>query len=123
MAGNDFGGRMTVRLSSGPLLSLRGTFTVLSAGQSNESITNQDGSIDRVGTPTAPRAEVTFKDAGDIDFDALMRAPRQNVTIHEENNSVAHHYFNAFFSGEPSINRINGEVSGLQIVGDKYQRG
>ncbi|AYM13067.1 hypothetical protein G6L58_17280 [Agrobacterium tumefaciens] len=123
MAGNDFGGRMTVRLANGALLALRGNFTVLSAGQSNEAVTNQDGSTDRVGTPTAPRAEVTFKDASDVDFNALMTAARQNFTIQEEFTGVTHHYFNAFFSGEPSSNRLNGELSGLQIVAEAYRRG
>jgi len=123
MSGNDFGGRMTARLASGFLLSLRGNFTVMSAGQSNEAITNQDGSTDRVGTPTAPRAEVTFKDASNVDFNVLMTAPRQNFTVHEEFTSVTHYFFNAFFSGEPSSNRLNGELSGLQIVAETYRRG
>lgn len=123
MAGNDFGGRMTARLASGSLLSLRGNFTVMSAGQSNEAITNQDGSTDRVGTPTAPRAEVTFKDASDVDFNTLMTAPRQNFTVHEQFTGVTHYFFNAFFSGEPSANRLNGELSGLQIVAETYRRG
>jgi hypothetical protein len=123
MAGNDFGGRMTARLASGSLLSLRGNFTVMSAGQSNEAITNQDGSTDRIGTPTAPRAEVTFKDASDVDFNALMTAPRQNFTVHEEFTGVTHYFFNAFFGGEPSSNRLNGELSGLQIIAETYRRG
>lgn len=121
MAGKDFGGRMTVRLATGALISLRGTFEVMPARQSNESITNQDGSTDRVGTPTSPRANVTFKD-GDIDLDAIMRAARQNMTITEEFTGTAHYFLNAFFTGEPSVNRMNGEVTGLVIVGEDYRK-
>lgn len=121
MAGKDFGGRMQVRLSSGVPLSLRGTFSVLAGRQSIEAVTNQDGSTDRVGTPTAPRANVTFKDGG-IDLSALMEAPRQNIVITEEMTGVTHHFIDAFFSGESENNRINGEVSGLTIVGDTYRR-
>lgn len=121
MAGNDFGGRMSVRLSDGSTLSLRGTFTIMRSDQSNEVITNQDGSPDRVGTPVAPRAEVTFKDGG-RDFSALMRAARQNFVIKEEFTGVTHHFISAFFAGEPSSNRMNGEVSGLTIVATTYRR-
>lgn len=120
MAGKDFGGRISVRLATGTLVSLRGTFEVMPARQSNESMTNQDGSTDRVGTPTSPRANVTFK-AGDVDVSAIMTAARQNITITEEFTGVGHYFLNAFFAGEPSVNRLNGEVSGLQIVGEDYR--
>ena len=121
MAGNDFGGRMSVRLSGGNTLALRGTFTVMASDQSNEAITNQDNSVDRVGTPIAPRAEVSFKDEG-IDFSDVMKAARQNFVITEEFTGVQHHFIRAFFSGEPSINRMNGEVTGLTIVGSTYRK-
>ncbi|NMN73861.1 hypothetical protein [Rhizobium sp. 57MFTsu3.2] len=58
--GNDFGGRMTVRLSTGQTLSLRGTLNLNPSGQSNEAIVNQDASVDRVGTVQARRAELNF---------------------------------------------------------------
>jgi hypothetical protein len=121
MAGKDFGGRMSVRLASGELLTIRGTFAVMGAGQSNEATVNQDGSTDRVGTPTAMRAEVTFVDKG-IDFNTLMTAPRQNITIFEEFTTVTHYFFDAFFAGEPNSNRMNGEMSGLSIVGETYRK-
>lgn len=120
MKGNDFGGRMSVRLSGGGFLSLRGTFSVQRGRQSNEAITNQDGSTDRIGTPTSPRANVVFADSG-IDFDALMTAPRQNIVITEEFTGVTHHYISAFFTGDSDNNRINGEVSGLTIVAADYR--
>lgn len=121
MADKDFGGRMSVRLSSGEYLSLRGTFSVQRGRQSNEAITNQDGSNDRIGTPTSPRANVVFKDSG-IDFDALMRAPRQNIVIIEEFTGVTHHFISAFFAGDSDSNRLNGEVSGLTISASNYTR-
>ncbi len=121
MAGKDFGGRMSVRLSSGGFLSLRGTFSVMRGRQSNEAITNQDNSTDRIGTPTSPRANVVFADSG-IDLDALMTAPRQNIVITEEFTGVTHHYISAFFTGDSDNNRLNGEVSGLTIVGEDYRR-
>lgn len=121
MAGKDFGGKMTVRLSSGSVLSLRGTFTVMAGSQSNEAITNQNGTTDRVGTAVSPSANVTFADTG-IDYSALMRADRQSVTIVEEFTGVTHHFINAFFTGNAENNRLNGEVSGLTLVGEAYRR-
>ncbi|MBB4952762.1 hypothetical protein H4S14_000804 [Agrobacterium vitis] len=121
MASKDFGGRMTVRTSTGALLAMRGSFSITASGQSNEVEVAQDGSADRVGKPTAYRAEVTFKDDG-VDFTTVMTAARQNFTIFEEFTNVTHYFFNAFFTGEPVSNRINGEVTGLTIVGESYRR-
>jgi hypothetical protein len=120
--GKDFGGRMVVRLSDGTVMSLRGTFNVNTAGQSNEVITNQDGSSDRVGTPMPYRATAVFRD-DNIDLGALMRAPRLNVTITEEFSGVTHYYTNAFFTGDPESNRLNGELSNLTINSEQYNRG
>lgn len=121
MADNDFGGRMSVRTSGGSTISFRGTFNVMPSRQSVEAITNQDGSTDRVATPVSPSAELTFKDAGD-NLPAIMEAPRQNVVVTEEATGVQHHFISAFFSGQPSINRMNGEVTGLSIVAETYRR-
>lgn len=121
MAGKDFGGRVTVRLADGKRMPFRGTFNVMSGRQSNEAITNQDGSTDRVGTPTSPRCAASFADTG-VDTNELMTAPRQDIVISEEFTGVQHHYINAFFTGDADNNRMNGEVSGLTIVGEDYRR-
>lgn len=119
--GKEFGGKVTVRTSSGETFSLRGTMTFNTAGQSNEAITNQDGSVDRVGTPKARTAEFNFADKG-INYDALMKAGRFNVTFDEEFTGATHLFTSAFVVGEPSINRVNGEVSGLSIAAESYTR-
>ena len=121
MAGKDFGGRITVSSSLGYKLSLRGTINVTGTRQSNESITNQNGSTDRIMTPVAPGAELTFADDGG-DWNTRMDGPRQNLTIIEEQNGVQHLFTGAFWTGRPSQNRVNGEVSGVQIVADAYTR-
>lgn len=121
MAGKDFGGRMSVRLSSGSTLSLRGTFNVSGARSSSEAITNQDGSMDRAFTPRSPSASINFRD-GDISADDLIEAPRQNIVINEENTGVTHHFIDAVFTGTPESNRVNGEASGVTIVGEAYRK-
>ncbi|MBD9445760.1 phage tail tube protein [Rhizobium sp. RHZ01] len=119
--GNDFGGRMTVRLSTGQTLSLRGTLNLNPSGQSNEAIVNQDASVDRVGTVQARRAELNFSDKG-IDYDALMKSDRFNVTFIEDFTGVTHYYTNTFVVGDPQINRMNGEVTGCSISAENYNR-
>ena len=119
--GKEYGGKITVRFSSGETLSLRGTLTMNTAGQSNEAVVNQDGSVDRVGTPTARKAELNFADRG-LDLNTLMTAGRFNVTVIEEFAGVMHLFTNAFVVGDPSINRANGEVSGLSINSEGYSR-
>lgn len=120
MAGKDFGGRMNVRLASGKMLALRGTFTTSAGRSSSEATTNQDGSMDRVFTPRSPSATVTFRD--DVDADELLEAPRQNIVINEEHTGVTHHFIDAAFTGTHEANRMNGEASGLTIVGEAYRK-
>lgn len=121
MAGNDFGGEMRVRLSDGTPLTARGAFTVMSSGLSTETLTNQNGSVDRIATVRARRAEATFKDEGQ-DFDALIRAPRQDVYITEDFSGVQHIFADAMIVGDVSSDRSNGEVAVLGIEGPNYQR-
>lgn len=121
MAGRDYGGRMRITGSTGYALSPRGTINVSAAYTSNEAITNQDGRVDRVVTPSAPTAEVGFADDGH-DFDAMLNADRHNITIVEEKTGVTHLFTNAFWTGRPSSNRLNGEVTQLGIVAEFYRR-
>ncbi|WAC26424.1 hypothetical protein [Ancylobacter sp. SL191] len=121
MADNDFGGTMKFRLADGTNISLRGTFNLSTAGTSIETLTNQDGSLARVGTPKPRTAEISFEDSG-LDHDALMKAGRQDMYITEEFTGVTHVFVRAFFSGEPMTNRLTGEVTGATINAPDYQR-
>ncbi|MBB3315117.1 hypothetical protein FHT77_000959 [Rhizobium sp. BK181] len=119
--GQNFGGRISLRLSTGEMFPLRGTLNLNTAGQSNEAVTNQDGSVDRVGTVQPRSAEISFADKG-IDYDALMKADRFNVTVIEDFTGVTHYFTDAFVVGNPQQNRVNGEVTGLSISAEKYNR-
>ncbi|HXV31859.1 MAG TPA: phage tail tube protein [Sinorhizobium sp.] len=119
--GKDFGGKMSLRLSSGELISIRGTFNVSPTSAEISSVTNQDNSVDRISTPAAPRIEIVTADGG-WDYEKLMNGPRFNATIVEEFTGVTHYMNGGFFSGRPVINRLNGEVSGLAIEGGAYNR-
>lgn len=121
MAGKDFGGVIKVSTSTGINLSLRGTLKIDPARSTNDSITNQDGSLDRTMTPKAPSAEINFRD-DDFDYDGLLTGERMNIRIVEQQTGKTHLFTNAFFTGSPSSNRMNGEVDSLGLVAEDYQR-
>ena len=121
MSKRDFGGKILLSFSSGERFSLRSTLTLDTAGYSIESVTNQDGSADRVATNKTRGAEITFADRG-LDLDALMKGDRFNATFEEEFTGVTFYFTNGFFTGDPKINRTNGEVSGLKIEADNISR-
>ena len=117
----DFGGRMTVRLSNGKLISLRGTFNVQSSKYSIEAVTNQDGSLDRNATPVPARVDIAIVDK-DVTVDELMTGARLNMTIAEEFSGVTHYLTQGFFTGDPQSNRMTGEITGLGFSSEKYTR-
>lgn len=121
MAGADFGGIMRMTDSLGAVVSLRGTFTVSPNAVSAEALTNQDGSVDRVVTPTHPQAEITIADKG-VDLVALFEGPRRNVSIIEATNSRVHMFTAAFMVGRPAVNALTGEVTGITIAAESYRK-
>ncbi|MCC4298544.1 hypothetical protein [Aurantimonas coralicida] len=121
MAGNDFGGEMRLRLANGDNPTLRAAVTLNTAGLSSEVVTNQNGSNSRVVTLRSRRAELTLEDNGE-NYDDLLRAPRQDIYITEDFTQVSHVFGNAMITGDVSNNRANGEVTGLMIDADTYQR-
>lgn len=120
MGANDYGGDIKCRFSDGTVLSLRGTLNLMTAGRSNEAIVNQDGSVDRVATPQAARFEMSFADRGE-NWRRLMKE-RFDATFIEPDNGVTHFFTRSFMTGEPKINRINGEVTGLTGAAEVYDR-
>ncbi|MBS9720175.1 phage tail tube protein [Tianweitania sp. BSSL-BM11] len=121
MAGRDFGGEMRLRLQDGRNMTMRGAFTLGTSGVSSESVTNQNGSVSRISTPRPRTAEITLEDDG-TDHNALLRADRQDIYLTEDLTGVSHIFINAFISGDPRVNRANGETTGLMIEGDGYER-
>lgn len=121
MAGRDFGGEMRLRLADGTNLTLRTAVKINSSGLSTESVTNQNGSVSRVATLKPRKAEVTLQDDNQ-DMDVLIRAPRQDIYITEEFSGVSHIFSSAILTGEPSSDRANGELSGLAIESEGYER-
>lgn len=121
MAGKDYGGQIRFRLSNGENFSLRGTMNIKTAGRTVEAVVNQDRSTDRVETLAAFAFEVSFADRGQ-DLEALMKADRFDATFIEDDNGVSHYFTRSFLVGDPSINRMNGEVTGVSGAAETYIR-
>jgi hypothetical protein len=118
---NDFGGRMTLRFSTGVLLPLRATVNMSAARISVEAVANQDGSVDRTATVKPGTCEISFADVG-TDMDALLSGERFNATLIEEFSGVTHYYTRAFLSGDPTVNRMTGEVTGAVLNFEAYRK-
>lgn len=121
MSKKDFGGKITLRAASGQRFSLRGTLSLETADVSAEAMKNQDGSLDRTFTLKAPKAEISFSDRG-YDYDSLLTLDRQNFTFDEEHTGVTYYFTQAFFTGTPTVNRMNGETTGLSIEAERMTR-
>lgn len=122
----DFGGEMRFSIGGTPLV-LRGKVTVEPSNVKAESLTNEDNSVSRVLTPKGYMAEVTFEDtpvgqATAQDWDALLRAAPSNMTLIEDHNGVLHTWTRAQFIGDVKVDRMNGEVTGLQIHAAAYAK-
>lgn len=117
----DHGGRMTLRFSTGTLISLRATVNIVPTRMTVTAIANADGSVDRSGEMKPGTTEITFADRG-IDYDGLISGGRFNATLVEDFGGDTHYFNNAFLSGDPSVNRITGEVSGMTLNYEGYDR-
>ena len=121
MSGKDYGGKVTVRLSTGETFTLRAHAKHSPSGISAQSIVNQDSSLDRTVELKAKRFEFEFADRG-LDYEKLMKADRFDITHVEEFTGVTHMYNRAFMVGEPTVDRATGAVTGLSGEAETYIR-
>lgn len=121
MAGNNFGGEMRMRGSSGTAYTLRSAVTINSADLSSEAIRNQNGINSYAAALRAPSAELTLEDTGE-NLSDLLRAGSQDIYIVEEFSGVTHVFVSGRITGDAQVNRENGELTGLMIQSDSYRR-
>lgn len=112
-------GLISVRLSDGRNLRVRGSVTEMPTNVSVEAIVNHDGSIDRSFTQRAYEFSVSIAERDQsgaiVDLDALMRNPPSDISIQMGASGTIYTYSRAVFIGEPSTDFQTGEVSGLSI--------
>jgi len=120
------GGRVSIVID-GLVYSARGEIKFNPSNISTDVGTNQDGTIYKTVRPQPVTAECTF----DRFVDANGRPLKWNgnlmllnniaATFTEQDTNVQQLLTNATFVGEPQIDLATGEVSGLRIVGEKYE--
>lgn len=114
-----FGGVMSLKLSNGTPMKIRGEFTERPSNVTAATVVNGDGSFDKTLTPRPFGFSATFVDEGQ-DFSALLIETGINATVVEENTRKTRLYSGGQFSGEPEINQMDGAVTGLTF--DAAQR-
>lgn len=121
---SDFGGIFKFRLPTGQNLSVRGSLTFNPARMSAESVVNHDGSVDRTFTPTGYRFGLSLKgkDASGaaIDFDALLALDKVDFTFLHDTEKVDRTFSRASLIGDPQLDGLTGEVSGITGVAEGY---
>lgn len=118
----NFGGEMTFRLSTGDAIVVRAAAEILPANVNVEGNANQDGSIYRTVAPTGFRANLTFEDMTADNWNRLMRASGFNATLNESFTGVQHLWTEAGFTGQPTVNRATGEVTGVAMISRSYKK-
>ena len=118
----DFGGEMRFTIENVGQIRLRGEFDLDPAGVTVSKVTNLDNTNSRQFKPDAFGADLKSLEDGGLDWNAVMRMPKQKMTIIEEHTGVLHVFGGAFLEGAPSIDRATGEVKGLKIAADSYQK-
>lgn len=86
-----------------------------------EVVDNQDGSIGRSVKSTHFSADITFRHMDGLDIQALIDSTF-DFAMREIDTKQTVLLTDAFLTGKASRDTVTGEISGLTIVSDKYQR-
>lgn len=121
---SNFGGIIKFRLPTGQNLSVRGSVTHNPFNFSAESVVNHDNSVDRTFTPTGYRFALSMKAkdaAGNaIDFATLFAFDKVDFTFLHDTEQVDRTYSRAVLIGDPQLDGMTGELSGITGVAEGY---
>jgi hypothetical protein len=113
----DFGGLIKLRLPSGENLTVRGSVSHNPLAYSAEAVVNHDGSADRTITPTGYRGTMSLsnKDSAGrpVDLAAVYALQNATFSVLHEGEKTIRTYSGACFTGDPSVDDLSGEISGI----------
>lgn len=118
---NSFGGRISIEIG-GIRYPARGDITINPTNIEVSADANHDGSPYFTVKPVLYGAEMNFSQPCGLTWDTELMKCSLNVTIIEEQNGRAHLFTGARITGRPKVNISNGEVTGLSIMTDRYQK-
>lgn len=118
------GGLIKFRLPTGSNLAIRGSVTRNPARMSSEAVVNTDGSVDRNHTMQGYRFAMSFADkdqnGNPVDVEALMGFDKVDFTFLHDTEGVDYYFGRAVLIGDPQIDAMTGELSGITGVAETY---
>lgn len=114
------GGRVSVTVN-GQSYTARGEISMSPSNVEMEVGANQNGKLYRTVKPVARTAELTFDRLG-LRFDEALLRNKIVVSFQETDTGFTHLFTEASFVGRPQVNLANGEVSGMSIAAENYER-
>ena len=115
------GGRVSMT-GNGQTFVGRGAFKVIPSRVEIENFANDDGSGSSTVKPMLAELEGDFDRGTGIAWDETMMLQSWDWTFVEDDVGVTHMFTGARFSGRPTIDTANGQVTGLKIQSDRYQQ-
>jgi hypothetical protein len=119
----DKGGRIVITIN-GANYSARGSVSIMPARVERAAMANRDGSMATTVAAKLATAEISFdrNERLGLTWDDAMLNERVNVTIEEVDARVIHEFTAASWVGTPGLDTESGEISGMSIATDNYQR-
>lgn len=105
----------------------RGVITLNPSNINVSAGVNQDGTVYRTVAPKARTAELTFDRFVDNEglplkwAENIMMLDNLGITFVETDGGLTHILTGGFFTGEPTTDTSNGEVSGLGLAAESYK--
>jgi hypothetical protein len=118
------GGLAKFRLPTGVNLSIRGSLTRNPYNLSSEAVVNMDGSHDRSHTVVGFRFGLSLasKDTSGnpVNVRQLMEFDKVDFTFLHDTEGMDYTYTRASLTGDPQIDGMTGELSGITGVSEGY---
>lgn len=117
-------GLIKFRTPTGQNRSLRGSVTHNPLNFSREAVANLDGTLDGTETPQGYRfaMSLTGKDAdgSPVDWRQLFAFDKVTFTFIHDSERIVRTYSRAMLTGDPQVDDITGEVSGISGVAEGF---
>jgi len=116
-----FGGEMTFTLSNTRKMKMRGNYTREGSRFNNTIHNNQDGSISKEVGLKPYRLTCEFEHIPGTNYDALLLENDLDVTVVKRNSKRRDLYTKGTFEGTPTVNEVDGVVTGIMFVSEKFR--
>lgn len=117
-------GLIKFRLPSGRNLALRGSVTHNPVNFSREAVVNLDRTVDGTETPQGYRFALSSSgktaDGSPVDWAALMSGDKVTFSFIHESERILRTYSRAILTGDPQVDDLTGEVSGITGVAEGF---